>query len=797
MPAPSESEAPQTTVTEYDAMGRPVKITQPDGGVVRKEYYPDGAIKASYGARTYPVEYTYDAQGRMKTMTTYQNYAKRQGAAVTTWNYDPKRGFLQSKRYADGQGPEYEYYASGKIKNRKWARGIVTTYGYTAAGELETIAYSDKQTPSIRHEYDRQGRRVKTVQGELITTQTFNSAGQMLSESYQGGVLDGLGVFNRYDALNRRIELSARHASLLTRQAFSYDAASRLDTVAEGEYSAQYHYVANSPLVEEIVFKQGETVRMKTRKEHDRLNRLKSIESSPVNDQPLRYAYEYNQANQRTQVQMPDQTAWEYGYDALGQVIRANNSGAKQNATGVAQFEYAYDDIGNRKRAAADGEEQQYQSDALNRYQAVSSGQKADTLQYDADGNLIRDGQWTYTWDAENRLITMESSAIAKAATSKRLEFTYDSQSRRIGKKVYALQGNRWSPITDVRFVYDGWNLLAELSTDHRPLFTYLWGLDLSGSLQGAGGVGGLLMATERGGSVSQRYMVYDGNGNVVALIDAQTGNALDRFRYDPFGNEVGSSNHRSIRNPFRFSTKYQDEEIGFLYYGYRYYQPASGKWLSRDPIGEVGGYNQYSLLDNDPNNSCDYLGMLKKDDAIDVFYNNKLIGKVNIQSYQSWMTTQPLQKRGAVLRADPAIYECDCGYFKWRQRFTVTHDDNYAPAPEAGIVGSKWRYYNGSSTLKNVLDIRYDKELTGCEWYDDLDPGGSASTCAYKFIDNPEQLVEAGVLIGSIQKVTVSFVLELVRVATPGVQKGGTVVLTINWGYWYTKDAVGLLNND
>jgi L-lysine 2,3-aminomutase len=84
-----------------------------------------------------------------------------------------------------------------------------------------------------------------------------------------------------------------------------------LDTVAEGEYSAQYHYVANSPLVEEIVFKQGDVVRMKTRKEYDRLNRLKSIESEPSNDQVLRYGYQYNQANQRTQVQMPDQTSCE------------------------------------------------------------------------------------------------------------------------------------------------------------------------------------------------------------------------------------------------------------------------------------------------------------------------------------------------------------------------------------------------------------------------------------------------------------------------------------------------------
>jgi RHS repeat-associated protein len=552
----------------------------------------------------------------MKTMTTWQDYAKRQGAAVTTWNYDPKRGFLQSKRYADGTGPEYDYLPSGKIRSRKWARGIVTTYGYTAAGELETIAYSDKQTPSIRHEYDRQGRRVKTVQGEMVTTRSYSDAGQMLSESYQGGVLDGLGVFNRYDDLSRRIELSARNSSVLTRHAFIYDAASRLDTVAEGENSAQYHYVADSPLVEEIVFKQGDVVRMKTRKEYDRLNRLKSIESLPANDQTLRYGYQYNQPNQRTQVQMPDQTAWEYGYDALGQVIRANNSGAKRNASGVARFEYAYDDIGNRKRAAADAKEQQYQSDALNRYQAVSSGQQADTLQYDADGNLIRDGQWTYTWDAENRLVSMESVSGVPPNQRKRLEFTYDSQSRRINKKVYHWDGRRSAfslkPTVFLSFIYDGWNLVAELSevaNTKSSIRNYVWGLDLSGSLQGAGGVGGLLWVVDR--RTSDLFaMAYDGNGNNKGIVDANTGNWSAQYEYSPFGETIMTTGSKAQSNPFRFSTKYTDEETELLYYGFRYYQPASGKWISRDPIEEGGGEDLYAILQADAINNVDFLGM-------------------------------------------------------------------------------------------------------------------------------------------------------------------------------------------
>jgi len=62
--------------------------------------------------------------------------------------------------------------------------------------------------------------------------------------------------------------------------------------------------------------------------------------------------------------------------------------------------------------------------------------------------------------------------------------------------------------------------------------------------------------------------------------------------------------------NPFRFSTKYQDEETGWLYYGYRYYDASTGRWLSRDPIEERGGLNLMSFVRNRPILEYDYLGL-------------------------------------------------------------------------------------------------------------------------------------------------------------------------------------------
>jgi RHS repeat-associated protein len=61
--------------------------------------------------------------------------------------------------------------------------------------------------------------------------------------------------------------------------------------------------------------------------------------------------------------------------------------------------------------------------------------------------------------------------------------------------------------------------------------------------------------------------------------------------------------------NPFRFSTKYQDDETGLLYYGYRYYDASTGRWLSRDPIEESGGVNLYGFVYEDANKNIDLLG--------------------------------------------------------------------------------------------------------------------------------------------------------------------------------------------
>ena len=222
-------------------------------------------------------------------------------------------------------------------------------------------------------------------------------------------------------------------------------------------------------------------------------------------------------------------------------------------------------------------------------------------FQYDDDGNLINDSVWNYTWDAENRLIAMDLLVAGPAA--QHLTFEYDWRGRRIRKQVQSAAN------PDIRYLYDGWNLVAEIKPDNTVLRGYLWGLDLSGSMQGAGGVGGLL-AVYDAASVATYFTGFDANGNVAALVKASDGSVCANYEYGPFGELIRASGPMAKANPFRFSTKFTDDETDLVYYGYRYYSPSLGRWLSRDPLQENGASNLYGFLGNDPNNQIDLMGL-------------------------------------------------------------------------------------------------------------------------------------------------------------------------------------------
>jgi RHS repeat-associated protein len=201
---------------------------------------------------------------------------------------------------------------------------------------------------------------------------------------------------------------------------------------------------------------------------------------------------------------------------------------------------------------------------------------------------------------------------VAGIANSNRLQlqFAYDSMGRRIQKIVSIWNSStlNYQPSTTNRFVYDGWNLLAIINPQSSILQSFMWGQDLSGTMAGGGGVGGLLMASISG---TNCLAAYDGNGNITALINTEDKSLMARYEYSPYGELLRATGQFARQNPFRYSTKFLDEESGLIHYGHRFYNPFIGRWINRDSSGEKGGIHLYMFSRNSPihvfdPNGCD-----------------------------------------------------------------------------------------------------------------------------------------------------------------------------------------------
>jgi RHS repeat-associated protein len=241
-----------------------------------------------------------------------------------------------------------------------------------------------------------------------------------------------------------------------------------------------------------------------------------------------------------------------------------------------------------------------------------------EVLVYDDDGNLVSDGRFNYTWNGENRLICAEEQVCPTNRTLRKVEYAYDHQGRMVWKVVSrrGAEAQSWEDEKATSYLWDSFNIIAETTfADSATNVTYnVWGLDLDGTLQGAGGVGGLLAVVSplplgegqgEGGTV---YLpCYDANGNVMEYVSSDGAIAAHR-EYDPFGGTVVATGDADSFTHW-FSTKPLCKVTGLSEYQYRKYSPVLGRWLSRDPVEEQGGLNLCLFANNDTICSVDYLG--------------------------------------------------------------------------------------------------------------------------------------------------------------------------------------------
>ena len=640
---------PSNLVTSYNYSilaggGRRSTIILADGTGQYRETNTLGQSTRQWGSQTNPVTYGFDAAGRMTEQTTYRAVVEASADTfpavdgdTTRWVYHAS-GELLEKEYPGGKKTTYTHDVAGRMLTRTWARDVSATYSYLA-GQLTGIDYSDA-TAHVTFTYDRIGRTCFVAQGSGTTANTSQYLYNDNDNGSNGTLGAGLGLYSEtitYGAfgLTRTI---LRHEDSRLRPTgwdlktapdattseniaiYGYNSATgRLETVGNNLNSFTYGFVSSSFDLLETVTGPAHTV---TNTYEDHRDVLLTKANTRATDASVvsSIGYNVNKIGQRTKATRSgaatNSTDW--GYDSLGQLVSADDD------TSANDRFYQFDTMGNRKQSrigtATDSggtltayfptaDATTAGANALNQYGKIASLGVNVIPQYDFDGNMTSgpipvspSEARTLVWDGENRL------AEVKIGDTSIVKYAYDATNRRIAKTT--------GGVTTL-YLLDGWNVIAEYSKTGTatPVLTktYLWGLDLSGSHQGAGGVGGLLAVSEHSlsGSTPVRtpfYPTFDGNGNVSEYLNG--GSVVKaHYEYDPFGNTVASSGDKVADFSHRFSTKYLDTETGLYYYGYRYYDPLTGRWPSRDPIDEKGGMNLYGFVRNDGVDRVDYLG--------------------------------------------------------------------------------------------------------------------------------------------------------------------------------------------
>jgi RHS repeat-associated protein len=617
--------AAAVTRWEYDAArGWPSSKQYADGSQVSYTFLSNGAPSTRTWARGVVTRNAYDAGGAL----THRAYSD--GTPAVSYGLD-REG--RAVRVSDGAGEHaLRYGEDGQVVEEEQGLlpGGQVAYGRDALGRriaLQVRASADAAPAEVGYGYDVAGRlaRVTASGGQdtvysygadgvtvtniafgngLATARQFDGFGQLLSSRTAAGGIELGGSVYGYDAAGQRVTNALPDG---TRWAYDYDPLGQLK-------AARRRWADGAP-VGGCQFEYA----------YDTIgNRTGSC--MPAGQRTRGREYTANALNQYEAVTVPGQV-WVTGTAASNAMVSVQpDAGQARLANRHGDYFSALLDVDNQERAravtntvrASLAEVVGNVTSSLVRAEARTEllPRTPERFKYDADGNLLSDGLWSYAWDAENRLTSVESVSDILADHRIRLAFAYDHIGRRVGKKVFAWDTDRWSATTDHFFLYDGWNVVREVRSQKAGVSTntYVWGLDLSGSLQGAGGIGGLIRIFPADpGSLTP---VFDGHGNVTALVDSGSPtNILARYEYGPFGEVLAeayaSSSARQLlaASGFRFSTKYRDEETGLLYYGYRYYSPGQGRWLSRDPIEESGGVNLYGFAGNAPASFVDPLG--------------------------------------------------------------------------------------------------------------------------------------------------------------------------------------------
>lgn len=594
MPESMVSAAGINTAYTYDARGRATQVTV-EGDSVLYAYDSVGNLLATTDADGKTSSFTYDGLRRKTseispdgdtTSYTFDSVGNLvalvdPNGAQTQWAYDALQRKI-SKTYADGTVHTSNYDAVGNLISELDAKGQLTEFIYDADRRMVQKVLPNQ---TIALAYDSQDRLISMDDDSGSTLWLYDLAGRPVD--YQQSSADRKLTYE-YDARGNRTKLAVYRLSsgqLLREENLAYDSTNRPSTIESslvGSTPFSYAYDADGRLTETLMPNGSRQLRSYNSK--GQLASIQAEDASGINFDG--HTYQLAPSGQRIAATHSSGRVTQYGYDGKNQVISAVES----NTSSPSAWAYGYDPAGNRTNSQKAGITSLYTANLLNQYTAITGGIQA-TPVYDLNGNLESSGGRLFSWDADDQLVTFADS-------SNYATYAYDGMGRRISKDVNG-------ELT--LFLYDEYLLIEEIDVNSGSSTNYIHGLDIAGSFTMSGGVGSFLA---RVSSSETALYFQDGNGNITSLQRADIPGDISTYTYDPFGNVVEAVGTIAPQNRIRFSSKYEDSETGFYYYGFRYYDPETGRWPSRDPIGEMGGLNLYMMIGNNPLLSIDFLGL-------------------------------------------------------------------------------------------------------------------------------------------------------------------------------------------
>ncbi|CAG0936462.1 tRNA(Glu)-specific nuclease WapA [Thermoflexales bacterium] len=270
------------------------------------------------------------------------------------------------------------------------------------------------------------------------------------------------------------------------------------------------------------------------------------------------------------QPQGPYTRVTRYTYDGLHRLIGASDSTGRV-------YTYTYDAVGNRLSANEPGFTAVYTYDAANQLTAVNGV----TYTWDANGNLLSDGQRTFTYDSGNRLTHIITGGLT-------IENRYSGDGLR---RAQIING------TPIRYVLDEAAELPQVLAEETAQadLQYLYGLDQIAVHTSSGWV----------------YQLSDGLGSVRQQASS-LGYLTGEKQYEPFGQTEAQSG--STLGSFGYAGEQLDAASGLIFLRARYYDPATGRFLTRDPYpaqaAAPGTLHRYAYAANDPVNQVDPSGL-------------------------------------------------------------------------------------------------------------------------------------------------------------------------------------------